>query len=388
VYFDPDLPICFTIYYTHDQLMKNLRLICAAAAVLLGLFRPAYSQCLNSSLTFDSLRFQGGAWEIYATACMGAGTDGVVKGGLADTRNFFFGFYASTGTFSMSNFFPPFIFGDTTLYYNNGGQFGPVPSAPFNGTVETLGFTGGAGTFTCVSNMVTCGRPHVDCTQYIFYVNEVPDSIRLFGAEANNSYAGNCYPEAQMRLIFGGLMPVEWGEFSATPAGGDVNLTWTTLQERGNRIFEVMHSSDGVHFSPVAEIPGAVNSRKGHTYSFTDRAVEAGMHYYRIDQYDFDGQRTSTSVREVRMGNLRPLAWLGSFPNPAVDQVTLQWESDGEQAIAVSVFDGNGRLVYQLQPSVQAGVVEVRLPVVDLASGIYQVRATAGSQVALGRFVK
>lgn len=368
--------------------MKNLRLICAAAAVLLGLVRPVHSQCLNSSLTFDSLRFQAGVWEIYATACIGAGTDGVVKGGLADTRNFFFGFYASSGTFAMSNFFPPFIFGDTTLYYNNGVQFGPVPSAPFNGTVETLGFTGGAGTFTCVSNMVTCGRPHVDCTQYIFYVNEVPDSIRLFGAEANNSYAGNCYPETQMRLTFTGPMPVEWGEFSVSPAGMDVNLIWTTHSEHGNRQFVVMHSTDGVSFSPAGEVPGAGNSRKSHTYTFTDRSVEPGMHYYRIDQYDFDGQRTSTSVREVRVGEMRPLAWLGAFPSPAVDAVTLQWEMDGQWPLTVTVFDGNGRLVCTMQPAVQAGVVEASLPVDHLAAGIYHVRATAGGKAVMGRFVK
>lgn len=359
----------------------------AIIAALWALSPTAHSQCLNSSLVLDSMRLQAGVWEVYATACIGAGTNGVVSGGLADTRNFFFGFYSTSPTFAMTNFFPPFIFGDTTIYYNNGTQFGPVGAAPFNGTRETLGFTGGAGTFTCVSSRITCGLPHQDCTQYIFYLTEIPDSIRLFGAEANNVYAGNCYPETQMLLTFGGLMPVVWGSFDVEPMGDGVSLNWSTERETATHRFEVMHSSDGVQFNSIGTVPSAGNTRRTTHYQFMDTGVNTGTHYYRIDEYDLDGSYQSTTVRTVQVGDFAELAWKGGFPNPADGEISLQFETDGTSPLTVAVFDASMRKMMETSLMPQPGLAQLPVDTRQWAPGLYHVRARAGATTLTQRIL-
>ena len=74
-------------------------------------------------------------------------------------------------------------------------------------------------------------------------------------------------------------------------------------------------------------------------------------------------------------------------PNPATDEVSVKFTSGGTDAISVRVLDMSGVSVYNEELGVQAKGT-ITLPLNKLASGVYMVEFTSGSQKVVQRLIK
>lgn len=163
---------------------------------------PESSQACNRSyLTLDSTVATGtGEWDIYVTACVGAGITGSSKGAAANTYTFGFVFYSScVPALNLSNF-PPTKKGNATGAAYLGYNFGPV-GYPFNAQAALLYLNPSYQPFTCVSTTGACGNVHTQCDQYRFRVSDMPDSLRVLGFEGAGNSLGGCYPDADMMVV-------------------------------------------------------------------------------------------------------------------------------------------------------------------------------------------
>lgn len=169
--------------------------------LIIAMFITPVKACDRSQMTLDSVVLEGGNYRIYIDVCIGGGISGTVLGADAATLTTALGLYSTDPSFTMLNFTPGSISGDSTGGVYNGGNIGPL-GAPFN-TQATIGYSAtSALPLLCVSSPTSCGTPHAQCDQYTFLTNVLPDSIRHFGAEGNGNALGGCYMESDMMVEF------------------------------------------------------------------------------------------------------------------------------------------------------------------------------------------
>jgi hypothetical protein len=85
------------------------------------------------------------------------------------------------------------------------------------------------------------------------------------------------------------LLPVNLTLFTATPTSGGVMLRWTTMSESNSNYFSVETSKDLVTYRQIAKVTSKGNSNYRVDYEYLDRIPYDGISYYRLIQYDFNG---------------------------------------------------------------------------------------------------
>lgn len=116
------------------------------------------------------------------------------------------------------------------------------------------------------------------------------------------------------------ILAVHFLSFKGQFINNKTALRWSTANETNSRDFTVLHSTDGIHFSPLAIVPAAGVPVTVAHYTFDHTAVLPGLHYYRIRQNDIDDHATysSTVIVKVESG-LTPLV----LPTLAVDYIYI-----------------------------------------------------------------
>ena len=175
-------------------------------------------------------------------------------------------------------------------------------------------------------------------------------------------------------------LPVELATFEGAETDRGVELTWQTTAETNNAGFEIERSGgERAGWTQVGFVDGAGTSSESQRYSFTDADLPyaADTLEYRLRQVDVDG---SGSVSEsIRVGRtVDDVELLGTFPNPARTQTTVQFAVPGQQKVALKLYDVMGREVRTLARGPQEGRTEMQVGLSDLSSGIYFLRLQAG----------
>lgn len=327
--------------------------------------------CDRSFITLDSMVFSGGQYNIYITQNVGYGITGSVRGAGNSTFTFAYSFWGS-GSLSISAFTPS-VTSDFTTTTNNGLNVGP-----FLGSNFTIGYVSPGTPFTCVSSTAGCGNVGTDVKQLVFTLNEIPDSLRLYGIEGSGNPVAGCFPDADMSVDFSTL-PVVWSSFNGFAEDNEVQLEWATAQEVNTDYYSVLRSTDGLNFEELGTIDAAGNASTQSNYTFVDERPIEGSAFYKITQYDLDGQFTSTEVIQIQTELSLDLAWTHIGPNPVVDATQLGFTVTKDQAMTLQVFNLSGQIVHQEQLQALRGSNAHTLDMNGIASGMFVVRLSSPS---------
>jgi len=87
-------------------------------------------------------------------------------------------------------------------------------------------------------------------------------------------------------------LPVELTSFTAELVNdNDVELNWRTETEINNDYFLIERSIDGANWEDLLSVNGSGTTQESQNYySFDYDLRESGVYYYRLTQYDYDGQ--------------------------------------------------------------------------------------------------
>jgi len=110
-----------------------------------------------------------------------------------------------------------------------------------------------------------------------------------------------------------GLLPVELSHYSAAAEKNAVSIKWTTSSESGNAYFILEHSTDGKDFKEITTIEGQGNSDIEHHYAYRHLLPVNGINYYRLWQFDYDGQYENLGTVSVKKDEQ---ATVSIAPNP------------------------------------------------------------------------
>lgn len=137
-------------------------------------------------------------------------------------------------------------------------------------------------------------------------------------------------------------LPVEFSSpFKAKCDGDNVDLSWSTASETSNDYFTIEKTMDDVQWIIIATVQGAGNNNQPIDYHYTDKNLSNSTVYYRLDQTDYDGTKTTTAPVPVKCDDI-DLFYV--YPNPVSNTLYI---SIGENVLSeVKLFNITGQLIY------------------------------------------
>jgi len=137
--------------------------------------------------------------------------------------------------------------------------------------------------------------------------------------------------------------PVELIRFSATAEQDQTLLRWTTAQEINNDHFELEYSSDGKKFNVFGTVRGQGNIVTMTNYVFADPEKRSGKIYYRLAQYDFNGEVHYSEVVAVENNS----STISVSPNPFSSSLQVIVNAQEENA-DITIWDTQGRILQKI----------------------------------------
>jgi Secretion system C-terminal sorting domain len=163
----------------------------------------------------------------------------------------------------------------------------------------------------------------------------------------------------------------------------EVTVSWTTITEYNNELFEVERSSDIKTWYTIGSIASKGNSLSESDYNFFDKTPASGINYYRLKQIDKTGAVEYSSIAKITNRNSGKIA---VYPNPARNNATIYSSSSFNSNQLIQLFNVNGALVKSL--GVKGGNI-ISLPLDNIGAGVYLIRITEnGTTISETKLVK
>ena len=162
-------------------------------------------------------------------------------------------------------------------------------------------------------------------------------------------------------------------------------LKWTTMYESNNSYFEIQRSTDGMQFSSIGRIPGAMDSYTDKTYSFEDNTPPVKA-FYRIMSVDIDrNKKFSKTISIIR--NESPYVKL-EFENPVqyLEKIAVKTNFTGK--VNIAILNMNGQIVYKTDLSCNKGLNYIHRNFDDLANGKYIITVMYNEEKISKSFIK
>jgi hypothetical protein len=113
------------------------------------------------------------------------------------------------------------------------------------------------------------------------------------------------------------ILPVTLSSLKATLKEADILVEWKVENEINISKYEIEKSADGMIFSKAAILTSMNDGNK--SYSWLDKNVAVGYHYYRVKIVDVQGQISFTEIVKVMVGE--GVDEIAVYPNPIVNEV-------------------------------------------------------------------
>lgn len=176
---------------------------------------------------------------------------------------------------------------------------------------------------------------------------------------------------------YGDPLPVKILDFTAKKMASSNVLTWKTTNEINNSHFIVERSSANGKFEMLKRVMAQSSNQPSiNDYQFTDFNPLIGINYYKLTQFDLNGDATEIGTRSINNA-IRQQEKVVVYPNPFIDWVKLGIEQ--EKFNSLQVTDLNGKVLYTDNINTTAQEKDINLA--SFPKGIYLLNLKDGSRV-------
>lgn len=175
--------------------------------------------------------------------------------------------------------------------------------------------------------------------------------------------------------------------FTAVRSGSDVRLSWTVKNADAVAFMEPERGYNGFQFEPIGrQLPQAGVDR---TYYQNDAGAmtRSDKLYYRLRIQYTNGKVVYSPIIRIQLERTDNPRRLIIQPNPARQEIRMQYHTDQGGQLQLRVFDMSGKQVRTDFRNLVPGDHVISLPASDLPSGLYQVVATLGTDVQRQKLV-
>jgi len=202
-----------------------------------------------------------------------------------------------------------------------------------------------------------------------------PQTTTDGSVRATVSNSSNCGTQVRFfNIITNGALPVELLSFDGTCNNNNIiSLEWKTATEHNSDYFEVVKSRDGENWSSLTTLGSAGNSTQELTYNTKDGNAIDGNNYYKLIQYDIDGQFKEYGPINVLCSSSSK-GYFSVFPNPNSGkfQVVLNDKNLlGESEVIIN--DTKGSQIFNKIIDVKPGINTFLIEELKNSTGLYYI---------------
>lgn len=160
--------------------------------------------------------------------------------------------------------------------------------------------------------------------------------------------------------------------FEAVKSLNSALLKWTTATETNSDYFVIEHSTNGIDFEKIGQLPAAGNSNELRTYTYRHTQAQEGNNYYRLNEVATDSRSTYSHIITLKINEISH-GTIDVFPNPVMDKTQLYIHNhrDTDYTTQVFLYDVLGQCVRQQQSNLVPGENQIAIDMSDLESGYY-----------------
>ncbi len=184
-------------------------------------------------------------------------------------------------------------------------------------------------------------------------------------------------------------LPVNLFNFTAVLQTKSVQLNWSTATEINSSYFNVERSKDGTRFESLGQVNAGGVSVDVQKYRYDDnKAYSAGVStlYYRLQMVDKDGSFKYSAILPVRLKDA--LFEISLMPNPARQQLNVNFAVNGAQKILIRIVDMKGNPVYQQNFDAGQASYQQNINIGRMAKGTYYLQLVTEKEKKSLKFIK
>lgn len=165
------------------------------------------------------------------------------------------------------------------------------------------------------------------------------------------------------------VAPITLLSWNTEIRGDKVELQWETSDETENDYYLVSHSTDGKSFTEIGTVGGSGTTETLTSYRYRHAPTEAGFHYYRLRQYDYDGTFADLGVQAVEIKPTVSRTELSVSPNPVASGQRMTVHGDLRDNVDAILYDNSGQEIARIPvqsssfrvPSLRPGIYVLRI---------------------------
>ncbi|MHA4843192.1 choice-of-anchor E domain-containing protein [Flavitalea antarctica] len=179
--------------------------------------------------------------------------------------------------------------------------------------------------------------------------------------------------------------------FTAVKSNKNVDLTWIVSNNLISSTYEIQVSKNGREFFGTGNIQTSSSSSGAsakYTYQYNTDQATAGQLYFRVRQTDANGKVSYSTVKSLNLDQ-KARGSFSAYPNPAVNKVSLQFDSKLDGDYNIDITNQVGQVVISKPMRVKnTSLIDLELGKVS-APGMYYVRVrnTSNGQVSTNRIM-
>lgn len=182
-------------------------------------------------------------------------------------------------------------------------------------------------------------------------------------------------------------LPIDLTSFSAKKYGQMNMIEWTTASEINNEYMMVQKSNGTDNWTEVGKIMSEGNTSDTREYALEDRTPYT-VSYYRLMSVDLDGSIQYSEVVKVER-RADQTGWTATaVPNPAFNDVNINLTNFKSGTVDVILYDLAGRVVKQINRTVDNTNYSFEMSLTDLEGGMYMMNVIGADSQQTLRIVK
>lgn len=176
-------------------------------------------------------------------------------------------------------------------------------------------------------------------------------------------------------------LPIKLISFQANCSeDNSIAITWSTASERNASHYLVEKSIDGQIWSTIGQAQATGNSTLLSTYELSDFSKLAGVIYYRLTQFDINGNSESFDPVSLNCISATKKNQITTYPNPSSEGFTVSFYTESaEENGQLTMMDASGRSVYQEAVIISKGNTNFQIGNLDVQPGIYYIHLSNGT---------
>jgi hypothetical protein len=179
-------------------------------------------------------------------------------------------------------------------------------------------------------------------------------------------------------------LPVELLSFDGFESNNSVQLYWQTGTEKNSDYFKILRSDDGIRFYEIGTVKSVGNSSNSINYSYADNIGISGIVYYKLAQYDLNGEVHYSKTIAVKS----EVGEVIVFPNPTDNSFEVKLSVHKDDEVRLVLLNQLSQVVYENTNNVASGLFSENITVENLASGTYFLQVYTSNHNWVKKIVK